>query len=273
MAVYLVIGSGGHGANTAGKQTPFIESLGRVVHEHEFNSPVFDIMAEDLRRHGVDVYDDSAGDYDAPLTSRTNMANSKYKEYIAKYGKDSVKCVYVSIHFNAIDGKFDGHDPSGFSVHIQPGELKNESGKLAQILLDQLKEGTKQISRGIVEQDLHVTRETIMPAILSENGFMDNEEEALMMLDKSFQQEVGIEHSKAILKYFGIPYECEGADERVFNDVPKGHWAEEDILLVKEAGLMVGNPDGTFGLGKPLLREEAASILANQIRKGGGNNG
>jgi hypothetical protein len=72
--------------------------------------------------------------------------------------------------------------------------------------LDELKKGTKQINRGIVEQNLHVTRETVMPAILTENGFMDNAAEANLMLDKKFQSEVAVEHAKGICKYMGIPY-------------------------------------------------------------------
>jgi len=266
---YLVVGSGGHGATTPGKRTPYIKSLGREIREHEFNQPTFDFMAEELRRHGVDVIDDAPGDYDAPLASRVNIANSKYKEYIAKYGKDNVKCVYVSIHFNASDGKFDGEgkDPSGFSVHIQPGTRNKEAGKLAQAILDELKNGTKQVNRGIVEQDLYVTRETLMPAVLSENGFMDNEREAMLMLNKDFQREVGIEHAKGILKYFGIPYREEGQEmSEVFKDIPKGHWAEASVKELKEAGIIGGFADGTFRGDQPVTRYEVAAMLA-RLRK------
>ena len=43
-----------------------------------------------------------------------------------------------------------------------------------------------------------------MPAILTENGFMDNKREAMLMLDKAFITEVATEHFKGICKYFGI---------------------------------------------------------------------
>jgi N-acetylmuramoyl-L-alanine amidase len=115
--------------------------------------------------------------------------------------------IFISIHFNAFDGTFAGRNPSGFSVHVYPGSATGK--KLGQAILDELKNGTKQINRGLVEQDLHVVRETVMPAALSENGFMDNPEEAALMLNKDFQKEVAVEHAKGICQYFGIPYKPE----------------------------------------------------------------
>jgi len=47
----------------------------------------------------------------------------------------------------------------------------------------------------------------------------------------------------------------------------KGHWAEEDIKLVVEKGIMKGYPDGTFQPDKPLTRAEYAHMRAEQIRK------
>jgi hypothetical protein len=52
-----------------------------------------------------------------------------------------------------------------------------------------------------------------------------------------------------------------------FSDVPAGHWAESSIKQVSEAGLMNGLPDGSFGLGKPVSREELAAVVANLLNK------
>jgi N-acetylmuramoyl-L-alanine amidase len=45
-----------------------------------------------------------------------------------------------------------------------------------------------------------------MPAILSENGFMDNKREALLMINKDFQKEVAVDHAKGICDYLGVKY-------------------------------------------------------------------
>lgn len=47
----------------------------------------------------------------------------------------------------------------------------------------------------------------------------------------------------------------------VFKDVPDNHWAIEDIRWAKENGLVRGDEQGNFGLGKPLMREEAVALL------------
>jgi len=183
----------GHGMQTAGKRTPAIPELGgRVIHENEFNRAVVNYLDEELRRCGFETLMVAPGDGDTSLSARTNLANSKNAD------------IFVSIHYNAYDGKFDSYDPEGLSIHIYPG---SQSGrKLAECVLKYLKEGTPQKNRGIVENNFHVLRETKMPAILSENGFMDNKREALLMLDVNFQKEVAREHAKGICDYFGVKY-------------------------------------------------------------------
>lgn len=53
-----------------------------------------------------------------------------------------------------------------------------------------------------------------------------------------------------------------------FSDVPAGHWAEDAILAVKNAGIMSGRTDGKFGLGDPVTREELAAVMVKLINRG-----
>lgn len=48
----------------------------------------------------------------------------------------------------------------------------------------------------------------------------------------------------------------------------KNHWAEESILEVVEAGLMVGYTDGTFKPDKPITRAELATVLKYLLERG-----
>lgn len=183
----------GHGIDTAGKRTPPIPDLnGRVIRENEFNREVVRYLDEELKRFGFETLLVAPTDNDTPLKIRVDLANN--------WGADA----YVSVHYNAYDGKFDGYDPSGHSVHIYPGS--KEGRKLADSVLKHLIQGTPQKNRGIKENNFFVLRETKMPAILSENGFMDNSAEARLMLDVDFQKEVAREHAKGICEYFGVPY-------------------------------------------------------------------
>jgi N-acetylmuramoyl-L-alanine amidase len=215
--IYLALVDRGHAglkkdhsataAATPGKETPVIKSLGRRIQEEEFNEPTKNFLIEELKRSGVHVIDVSGGERDTPLKERTEYANKIYWQYCAKYGTANVVAVFISIHFNAFDGTFSGKNPSGFSVHIHPGSASGR--KLGEAILNELRNGTKQVNRGIVEQNLWVTSKTAMPAALSENGFMDNPEEAELMLNKNFQKEVAVEHAKGICNYMGIPFKNE----------------------------------------------------------------
>ena len=243
--IYVVLRDAGHGLETPGKRTPYISSLGRSIKENEFNEPVSEFFGDELKRHGIIVHDISPTTADIPLTARTNEANRLLNFYINKYGASNVKIVLVSFHFNAFDGSFSGSNPSGISVHIQPGskyarELANSVGKY-------LRQGTKQVWRGVIEQDLHITREFEGVAILTENGFMDHPEEAKLMLDKDYQKEVARETAQGVLEYFKLPYL---PDTPKPTEKPK----EEDDMLEKAIVI------GTFN------DYPAAELLANRLK-------
>lgn len=185
----------GHGKQTPGKRTPYIKSLGRQIHENEFNEAVVNALAELLLDAGFRVLLVAPTDADTSLSARTNAANAN-------------KCdLYVSVHYDAIGNTFDYSTASGNTIYIYPGHRNKDAGKLADAVGKHLKEGTAQKWRGIKEADFHVLRETNMPAILTENGFMDDEKEALLMVDKEFQREVADEHFRGILDFYGMKVE------------------------------------------------------------------
>lgn len=194
MSQYLVALDDGHGMETAGKRTPPIPELdGRVIRENEFNRAVVNYLDIELRRCGIGTLLVAPTDTDTPLSTRTSLANSNNAD------------IYVSIHYNAYDNAFNGYDPEGLEIHIYPGTNR----RLAECVLKYLIQGTAQKNRGIKESDFFVLRETSMPAILTENGFMDNKREAMLMINPNFQKEVACEHAKGICEYFGVPYVSE----------------------------------------------------------------
>lgn len=184
--------SDGHELTTAGKRTPpIVEIGGRVIHENEFNKAVALKLERELKRCGIETINVSATDNDT-LDDRVNRANAADAD------------IFVAIHYNAYDGKFDDYDPEGLSIHIYG--TGGEAEKLAKSVHKYLIQGTNQIDRGIKVNNFYVLRKTNMPAILTENGFMDNKKEALLMIDEEFQEEVATEHAKGICDYFNIPY-------------------------------------------------------------------
>jgi N-acetylmuramoyl-L-alanine amidase len=208
---YLVALDDGHGENTAGKRTPHIASLGRQIRENEFNEPVVNLLEDELKRCGFRTLQIAPTDLDTPLNTRTNTANKAKANLL------------ISVHFNAMGNTFGYSTAKGFSVHIQPEDKSNpRSGslKFAKLAIEELAKGTAQTNRGVVGQNLHMTRESNMPAVLVECGFMDEEREALLMISKAFQKEVAQELARAVCRYFGVPYIAEKSPESISKPTP-----------------------------------------------------
>jgi N-acetylmuramoyl-L-alanine amidase len=259
--IYVVLRDAGHGISTSGKRTPYISSLGRYIKENEFNEPVSEYFEDELKRHGVIVHDISPTTRDVPLRERTNEANRLLNHYIKKYGAANVRVVLVSFHFNAFDGSFSGPNPSGISVHIQPGS--NHARRLAECVGKYLRKGTKQVYRGIVEQNLHMTREFQGVGILTENGFMDHPEEAGLMLNKNYQKEVARETAQGVLEYFGLTY-------KPLEDPVVGPQKKEEEEMIAMAVVVYSDAD--LSVGFDLANEKKCALynrksLANEALK------
>ncbi len=215
---YLIALDDGHGAETLGKRTPPLRALNGVsIRENIFNSAVVGLLKTALQRCGLDVLCVAPTEQDVPLKQRVATANI------------AGATLYVSIHYDAYDGKFDTYDPEGHTVYICPGS--KEGRHLAECVLKQLAKGTPQKNRGIKEASFYVLKHTNMPAILTENGFMDNEREALLMVNPAFQREVAEEHAQGICDYLGVPYVKEDAVSK---------WAEAAQAFVIESGISDG---------------------------------
>ncbi len=214
----------GHGIETPGKRTPPIPELnGRQIKENEFNRAVVKLLDKELKRCGFDTLLVAPTDKDTSLSDRVKLANRKKAD------------LYVSIHYNAYDGTFSGKNPEGFSLHIYFNSPK--SRKLAEHIHKYLKGGVyQQVDRGIKESNFYVLRETNMPAVLTENGFMDNKREAMLMINKDFQKEVAEEHARGICEYFNIEY-VEGVKE-----MKREHWAKKHLKSLEKKGI-IKNPE------------------------------
>ena len=234
----------GHGMFTSGKRTEVIPSLGRYIPENEFNRAVVAFADAELKRLGFNTYLTAPTDADVPLNTRTREANRRNVD------------LFVSFHYNAITGKFATSKAEGFSVHIDPNASAT-TVKFAGLLSKHLSAGTTQKNRGIVRQNLAVTRDTKMPSALIEFGFMDNLREALLMINPAFQKECAVEVVKAICELYGIAYK---ADTTVAVKPVSDSLKKTPLLYLKDTGSSVTElqtilkskgysvtPDGIFG--------------------------
>lgn len=106
-------------------------------------------------------------------------------------------------------------------------------------------------------EDFYVLGGVRCPAILTENLFIDSND-AARLKDESFLRGLAKAHARGCLAALGIKAEDRNP---LPTDVPAGHWAEDAIRWVIEAGIMKGYPDGTFLPGTGLTRAEEAVLL------------
>lgn len=191
----LVAGHGGmvNGVyQTAGKRSP-IWPDGRQLFEGVFNRKVVDELAKLLDKEGISYVKVNPEQTDASLQERCVRANNLNAQY-------GYKTILFSIHGNAGGG-------TGFEVFTTKGETRSDA--IATILFNELKaEFPGMNARSDFrdgdpdkEADFYILRNTAMPAVLSENFFMDTltPDCELMMSDEGVKR-IAKAHFNAIKK-------------------------------------------------------------------------
>lgn len=105
--------------------------------------------------------------------------------------------LFVSVHINAGGG-------TGSEVLIYAVGSKAES--CAKIMAPLIADAGSWTNRGVKTQNVHVLRETTMPAILTENGFIDSDKDYQKLLKDSILQNIADAHVLGICNYFGVQF-------------------------------------------------------------------
>lgn len=180
--VFRIAYGAGHGLHTPGKRTPDGER------EWTFNNKVVRAFEDEIKNYenvALLRTDDPTGQRDVPLKERTDKANN--------WGAD----VYWSSHHNAIKGEYGNWTGTETFYHKNSSKGK----RLAQLVQDAQLKAYGLRSRGIKTANLHITRETKMPAVLSEGAFMDSYIDIKKMRDDNVLKQAGINIARAIAEY------------------------------------------------------------------------
>lgn len=185
--VKIVIDAG-HGINTPGKRTPDGER------EWTFNNKVALALIAKLNKYeNVQILrvDDPTGKTDVPLKTRTDKANAFKGD------------VYVSCHHNAFQGKWGTHTGTDTFTynHINANP---KSVAIAKIVHPLVVKAMGLRDRGIKKENFHVLRETAMPAILIEGGFMDSSIDIKALRNDAKLKAQGEAIADGLVQYFKL---------------------------------------------------------------------
>lgn len=217
MVKYLIAVDSGHGMSTPGKRTPkltknlyiggkLVKKKGDIIHEKEFNKPAAEYLIKALERCGFDTINVSPGTSDISLQDRVRKANNAGADF------------YISKHYNAIGScsKFQDSAKGIVSIYNYGSSRSEKAAKLIQEELIKEHGGRSfgaRADKDISGCSLYVLRNTKMPAVLTESGFMDYQPEAERMLDPKFQKEDAEATCKGICKYFNVTYKNPSASK------------------------------------------------------------
>ncbi|AWM44224.1 MULTISPECIES: N-acetylmuramoyl-L-alanine amidase [Bacillus] len=133
---------------------------------------------------GVSVTMSRTSDKTVSLTERTDAANSWGADY------------FLSIHINSGGG-------TGFESYIYPG-VGAPTSTYQSAVHTQVIQASGFNDRGKKTANFHVLRETSMPAILTENGFVDTSADANKLKTASFIESLARGHAKGLEQAFGL---------------------------------------------------------------------
>lgn len=183
----LIAYDAGHGKNTAGKRSP----SGKVTErEWYFNDEVARSFAKELSNYNVKLLrtDDPTGNRDVSLKERTDKANKANAD------------VYISFHHNAYQSRWGNH--TGVETYYYKGNKPGQA--LASKVQKALVSAYGLRDRGIKTNNLHITRETRMVAVLVEGGFMDSNIDIKKLRNKTVLQNAGKAIAQVFVSHYGL---------------------------------------------------------------------
>lgn len=149
------------------------------------------------------------------IMSRTTDTALDYSVERSKMANGSGADIFVSVHHNAMPGndsvtgietfyyEYDPKYPSKINqeLHNDPTRIK-QSAELAQSIHSSLIKSTGAFNRGVRRDTFAVLRETAIPAVLLELGFMSNETELEKLTTNSYQDTLAKAVADGIDNYF-----------------------------------------------------------------------
>lgn len=182
----IVVLDAGHGGGDPGALNEFVE-------EKEINLAVTLMVYERLEEAGIQVHLTREDDSHVSLPERTTFAN------------ELGASIFVSMHSNAADAK----SAHGIETYYYSGDAEGEN--LASFVQENVIETTEAKNRKTKTANFYVCKNTLMPAVLVEMGFLTNANESAKMATEEYQELIAEGIANGILDYAEAVIEKNGA--------------------------------------------------------------
>ncbi|OXS64104.1 N-acetylmuramoyl-L-alanine amidase [Priestia filamentosa] len=136
----------------------------------------------------IEVRMSRTGDITKSLAQRTSEANSWGADY------------YLSIHCNSSNSSAQGYEDY---IHNSLPD-SSTTAKYQDVIHGEIVKVNQLHNRGRKKANFHVLRETNMPALLTENGFIDNKQDAALMKDSVWRRKVAQGHVDGLARAFNL---------------------------------------------------------------------
>lgn len=165
------------------------------IHEADINLKISMSLANLLEKNGAIVLLTRTGDYDLSVNNAVNRKRSDLSRR-ANIINESNGDIYISIHLNSIASS----TWRGAQVFYDDINPKNE--KLAKLLQNTLKKDLKSSREYKEMTDMYMYKRIKIPGVLVEVGFLSNDNERYLLLQKTYQDKVAKSLCGGIIEYF-----------------------------------------------------------------------
>ena len=184
---FVVVVDAGHGGSDPGATYP-VGVPNPQVKEKDITLDIALKIKENLENAGIYVIMTRDSDTYPTLKERVEIANSAEAD------------LYVSVHINAMDNK---EEIDGVQVYYH--ETSEFGKKMAKHVYDNLVENTPLTKRDIQNgSSLYVLKNTFMPAILTETGFISNAKDRAYIQTEKGKKEIADAISRGVLEALEI---------------------------------------------------------------------
>lgn len=175
---FIVVLDAGHGGDDPGA------TVGET-YEKDINLAVALLVQKQLAgQENIIVKMTRTEDVFVPLSERAAYANTEEAD------------LFVSIHANALENNT---DYSGVFTFYHPKKYSSQKG--ANLIQKAVISATGATDRGVRSEDYAVLRETEMPAVLVETGFMTCPAELALLVDGDYQCQLADGITQGIIEY------------------------------------------------------------------------